>query len=59
MGSPTTEAGRNNTEGCSPEHEVTLTQGFYLGKYEATQAQYESVMTGNGWVECYSKSIWR
>jgi formylglycine-generating enzyme required for sulfatase activity len=29
------------------EHEVTLTQGFYLGKYEVTQAQYEAVMTGN------------
>jgi hypothetical protein len=26
---------------------VTLTQGFYLGKYEVTQAQYEAVMTGN------------
>ena len=30
-----------------PEHEVTLTKGFYLGKYEFTQAQYEAVMTGN------------
>ena len=29
------------------EHEVTLTKGFYLGKYEVTQAQYEAVMTGN------------
>ena len=29
------------------QHEVTLTQGFYLGKYEVTQAQYEAVMTGN------------
>jgi formylglycine-generating enzyme required for sulfatase activity len=26
---------------------VTLTKGFYLGKYEVTQAQYEAVMTGN------------
>ncbi|MBC8348711.1 MAG: formylglycine-generating enzyme family protein, partial [Verrucomicrobia bacterium] len=25
----------------------TLTKGFYLGKYEVTQAQYEAVMTGN------------
>ncbi|NBQ26072.1 MAG: formylglycine-generating enzyme family protein, partial [Verrucomicrobia bacterium] len=30
-----------------PVHEVTLTKGFYLGKYEVTQAQYEAVMTGN------------
>ncbi|MDC1005957.1 formylglycine-generating enzyme family protein, partial [Opitutales bacterium] len=29
------------------EHNVTLTKGFYLGKYEVTQAQYEAVMTGN------------
>jgi formylglycine-generating enzyme required for sulfatase activity len=32
---------------ATPVHEVTLTQGFYLGKYEVTQAQYEAVMTGN------------
>ena len=29
------------------QHQVTLTNGFYLGKYELTQAQYETVMTGN------------
>ena len=44
MGSPTTEAGRGTDEA---EHNVTLTQGFYLGKYEVTQAQYEAVMNGN------------
>ena len=38
MGSPTTEAGRGTDE---TEHNVTLTKGFYLGKYEVTQAQYE------------------
>jgi len=30
-----------------PKHEVTLTRGFYLGKYEVTQAQYEAVMGSN------------
>ncbi len=30
-----------------PKHEVTLTKGFYLGKYEVTQAQYEAVMGSN------------
>ena len=44
MGSPSTEAGRVSDE---TEHNVTLTEGFYLGKYEITQAQYEAVMTGN------------
>ena len=44
MGSPTSEAGRETTR---PQHKVTLTKGFYLGKYEVTQAQYEAVMTGN------------
>ena len=45
MGSPTTEAGRQADR--EDEHNVSLTQGFYLGKYEVTQAQYEAVMTGN------------
>jgi formylglycine-generating enzyme required for sulfatase activity len=44
MGSPVGETGRGTNE---IEHNVTLTQGFYLGKYEVTQAQYEAVMTGN------------
>ena len=44
MGSPVTEADRQTNE---TQHEVTLTQGFFLGKYEVTQAQYEAVMSGN------------
>ena len=47
MGSPETEVGRANEAGKETQHEVTLTKGFYLGKYEVTQAQYEAVMTGN------------
>jgi formylglycine-generating enzyme required for sulfatase activity len=39
--------GQNDISDASPEHEVTLSKGFYLGKYEVTQAQYEAVMTGN------------
>ena len=44
MGSPTNETGRGTDE---TQHQVTLTNGFYLGKFEVTQAQYETVMTGN------------
>ena len=45
MGSPDSELGRDPDEG--PQHEVTISQGFYLGKYEITQGQWEVVMTGD------------
>ena len=45
MGSPPSEEGRDSDEG--PVHEVTIRQGFYLGKYEVTQAQWEAVMGSN------------
>ena len=32
---------------AEPVHEVTLTEGFYLGKFEVTQDQYQLVMAGN------------
>jgi uncharacterized repeat protein (TIGR02543 family) len=44
MGSPTNEPNRANDE---TQHSVTLTSGFYMGKYEVTQAQYEMVMGSN------------
>jgi Sulfatase-modifying factor enzyme 1 len=33
---------------CSnvPKHEVTLTKGYYLGKYEVTEAQFDAVCGG-------------
>ena len=42
MGSPATEPGRFDIEG--PVHEVTISQPFYLGKYEVTQEQWQAVM---------------
>ncbi|MDP6634088.1 MAG: SUMF1/EgtB/PvdO family nonheme iron enzyme [Phycisphaerae bacterium] len=30
-----------------PKHAVMLTRGFYLGKYEVTQAQYQAIMGSN------------
>jgi len=44
--------GENKTDGrfnCVevPKHGVTITKGFYLGKYEVTQGQYQAVMGSN------------
>ena len=47
MGSPDSESGRYDDEG--PQHQVTITKGFYLGKYEVTRAQWESVMNTRPW----------
>ena len=47
IGSPSSEAGRYDDEG--PQHEVTISQGFYLGKYEITQGQWEGVMGATPW----------
>ena len=47
MGSPESEPGRNADEG--PRHEVTISRGFWLGRYEITQAQWESVMGMRPW----------
>ena len=41
MGSPDGELGRNSNE---KQHKVELTKGFWLGKYEVTQAQWYAVM---------------
>ncbi|HQH73014.1 MAG TPA: formylglycine-generating enzyme family protein, partial [bacterium] len=45
MGSPDSEQDRYSEEG--PQHQVTLTKPFYLGKYEVTQAQWQAVMGSN------------
>ena len=47
MGSPSSETGRRENEG--PQHEVTISRGFYLGKYELTQGQWTSVMGTHPW----------
>ena len=35
--------------GAADQHEVTITRGFYLGKYELTQGQWKSVMGTRPW----------
>ena len=44
MGSPSSEKNRGDDE---TRHTVTLMSGFYLGKHEVTQAQWEKVMGSN------------
>jgi formylglycine-generating enzyme required for sulfatase activity len=44
MGAPSSEEGSENNE---RQHEVKLTQDYYLGEFEVTQAQYEKVMGEN------------
>ena len=45
MGSPESERGRGGNEG--PQTRVTLTQSFWMGKYEVTQRQYQELMGSN------------
>jgi len=44
MGSPPDERGRGHDEN---QHQVTLTHGYYIGRYEVTQAQWQAVMGSN------------
>ncbi len=47
MGSAESETGRELNE--SPQREVAISRGFWLGKFETTQAQWESVMGIRPW----------
>ncbi len=44
MGSPSSELGRDDDE---QQHQVTLTQGFYMAVTEVTQGQWRSIMGDN------------
>ena len=54
MGSPEDEEGRGSYE---RQHEVQISQGFWMGKYEVTQAEWEAVMGENPSIfdECGSR----
>ena len=45
MGSPTNEEFHTPAEG--PQTRVTLSQGFWMSKYETTQEEYQAVMGKN------------
>jgi formylglycine-generating enzyme required for sulfatase activity len=45
MGSPTNEVGRSLKEG--PQTQVTLSHGFWIGKYLVSQAEYQALVGSN------------
>ena len=54
MGSPVGELGRQSTEA---QHQVTLTQDFYIGVFEVTQKQWERVM--GAWPSWFNNATYR
>ncbi len=50
MGSPETESLRQSDEG--PQHQVAISRGFWMGKYEVTQGEWKAVMgQSDSWFE--------
>ena len=47
MGSPPTENGRFDREG--PQHQVTITRAFAVGKYEVTRGEFAAFATATGY----------
>ena len=47
MGSPAGEAKTEKESALEKQHKVTISEPFYLGKFELTQAQYEKVTGAN------------
>ncbi|MCL4178672.1 MAG: formylglycine-generating enzyme family protein [Verrucomicrobia bacterium] len=57
MGSPTNEVDRFDVEG--PQTDVIISRGFWMGKYEVTQGQYEAVMGNNpSWFNGVRTNVW-
>ena len=47
MGSPGTEVGREPGDSKETQHQVTLTEDFYIGVFEITQKQYSLIYGSN------------
>jgi formylglycine-generating enzyme required for sulfatase activity len=47
MGSPETEAEREPVGTDETQHEVTISRGFWMGRYEVTQGEYLDVVGSN------------
>ena len=46
IGSATDEAGRNDSEG--PQHPVTISEPYYIGQHEVTNAQFAAFLSAEG-----------
>lgn len=58
MGSPDSEKGHNEDE--SPRHAVIISRGFWMGKYEVTQAQWGVIMGKNpALLKAKKPLVWR
>ncbi len=57
MGSPVGELGREYAWGDETQHQVTLTQPFYVGVFEVTQTQWERVM--GTWPSYFNNASYR
>lgn len=47
MGSPTNEAERQFPAGDETQHEVTISKGFWMGRFEVTQREYLEMIGNN------------
>jgi formylglycine-generating enzyme required for sulfatase activity len=47
IGSPSNEVSRSSNEG--PQHQVTISKGFYLGKYEVTVEDFRQFVNATGY----------
>ena len=57
MGSPTNEVDRYSDEG--PQTDVIISRGFWMGKYEVTQGEYEELMGNNpSWFNGAQDPVW-
>ena len=49
MGSPASDPDAHPDGREEPQRQVWISQDYFMGKYEVTQAQWKEVMTGNPW----------
>jgi formylglycine-generating enzyme required for sulfatase activity len=56
MGSPEGEAGRETNEG--PQHQVTITKAFALGKFEVTVGEFAAFVAATNYTASNACPLW-